>query len=980
MAVIANEVVITVKVKDAATSDLATLEAKFAASGAASGKGFSDEFSKSSGGGSGSKSILSGLFSNGASDIARDAEKAGGDAGKALTKGLGDTAADGAQSISQSMSKSLGQFLPEALSNPYVAGAAAAGIGLLTPFIGQAFGTMLVGGLGAGIAGMAIYGAMQSPKVKAVFDSFAKDAKSSLVEIGVPFQPVMEGIFNTAKGVLDKLTPVFKDAAASMAGPFKDFSETLEKAFDQPAVKDSIKDIASSFGLLLKAATPSLATSVAAVAKGISGVADAVAKNPQGLNDFILFLTTAVVDGLKFIAWLTSVASYLESQWAPLWQNIGGIVKGVWQIISDTTKTVLDIIIGLLKVFAALFTGNWTALWNAVKGIGIQVWNDMSNEFSVIWKGIAALAVAIWNEIVAGAKAAWNPIASFFSGLWGTITGGLKTAWNAVASFFTSTWGSITGGLKTAWNAVASFFTGVWNSITSGIKTAWNAVISFFKTTWSTISSTISTAYKAIESGLSTAWNAVKSTVTTVWNAISSFFKSWWAGETTVFTTAYKAIESGLSGAWNSVKSTASSIWGGIMSFFTNSVWGKLKSGFNDVVGAIGTEWAKLQNLWKTPVNFLIGTVYNHGVVPVWNNTLGAVGLTKLGTVPGLAGGGLVSQGTGPTADDVLVRVSKGEAVVSAATTRKIAPVLAAHGVPGFAAGGVPGGGVIADVGNAVGSAVGSVASGIGKIIGDATDIAKMTAAVTTGNSTAFSNALMAMVGGNGQNGGGAALVGQYVAKEPAYMVGKAISGAWNKIKSLWNKATAPPPAAEGGGGSATLNPTGSGATVQALMKSMAASVGWTGAEWTALNAVEEREAGYSLTAQNPSSGAYGLAQFINGASEYAQYGGNSTTAAGQITGMLNYIKQRYGDPIAAENHEVAYGWYDHGGWLKPGYTMAYNGTGAPERVVGPGQGGGVTLEISSSGNTTFDSMMLEWIRNNARIKGGGNVQKAFGN
>jgi hypothetical protein len=146
----------------------------------------------------------------------------------------------------------------------------------------------------------------------------------------------------------------------------------------------------------------------------------------------------------------------------------------------------------------------------------------------------------------------------------------------------------------------------------------------------------------------------------------------------------------------------------------------------------------------------------------------------------------------------------------------------------------------------------------------------------------------------------------------------------------------------------ANLKPTGSGATVEALMQSMAASVGWTGAEWTALAEVEAREAGFSLTATNPSSGAYGLAQFIDGPSEYAQYGGNSTTAAGQITAMLNYISSRYGDPIAAEAHEVEYGWYDNGGYLKPGYTLAYNGTGRPEPVTPAGAGGASISDLSA--------------------------------
>jgi hypothetical protein len=117
-------------------------------------------------------------------------------------------------------------------------------------------------------------------------------------------------------------------------------------------------------------------------------------------------------------------------------------------------------------------------------------------------------------------------------------------------------------------------------------------------------------------------------------------------------------------------------------------------------------------------------------------------------------------------------------------------------------------------------------------------------------------------------------------------------------------------------------------------LKSAAAKMGWTGAQWTALYDVEEREAGFSLTAQNPSSGAYGMAQFINGPSEYAQYGGNSTTAAGQATAMVNYIAQRYGNPEAAWAHELAYGWYDNGGVLPPGMTMAFNTTGQDEHIV----------------------------------------------
>lgn len=143
---------------------------------------------------------------------------------------------------------------------------------------------------------------------------------------------------------------------------------------------------------------------------------------------------------------------------------------------------------------------------------------------------------------------------------------------------------------------------------------------------------------------------------------------------------------------------------------------------------------------------------------------------------------------------------------------------------------------------------------------------------------------------------------------------------------------------------------------------------------------VEMREAGFSLTATNPSSGAYGMAQFIQGAGEYYTYGGNPYTYLGQATAMANYILQRYGTPAGAWAHEQAFNWYDNGGWLQPGLTLAYNGTGQPERVNPPGggTGGNATLEVVG-GYDLFERFMAQFIREFVRVKGGGSVQRAFG-
>lgn len=109
----------------------------------------------------------------------------------------------------------------------------------------------------------------------------------------------------------------------------------------------------------------------------------------------------------------------------------------------------------------------------------------------------------------------------------------------------------------------------------------------------------------------------------------------------------------------------------------------------------------------------------------------------------------------------------------------------------------------------------------------------------------------------------------------------------------------------------ATGASTGLAASGQRIMAQISNRMGWGQAGLQAWEGVESHEdSSYSLTAKNPTSNAYGEAQFINGPGEYAQYGGNAATQAGQLTAMANYIKQRYGTPQAALQHELTYNWY----------------------------------------------------------------------
>lgn len=167
--------------------------------------------------------------------------------------------------------------------------------------------------------------------------------------------------------------------------------------------------------------------------------------------------------------------------------------------------------------------------------------------------------------------------------------------------------------------------------------------------------------------------------------------------------------------------------------------------------------------------------------------------------------------------------------------------------------------------------------------------------------------------------------------------------------------------AAAASGGGVPAGRAGNVAAVQAV----AAGYGWgSGVQWNDLVALINRESGFNNVAQNPTSTAYGIFQFLNGT--WASYGVAKTSDPGlQAVAGLRYIAQRYGSPAGALAHENAYGWYDQGGMASGRGWMRKNIV-HPERVLSPDQTAAferlvnwltTSRGIGSQGGTSVDTI-----------------------
>jgi hypothetical protein len=143
---------------------------------------------------------------------------------------------------------------------------------------------------------------------------------------------------------------------------------------------------------------------------------------------------------------------------------------------------------------------------------------------------------------------------------------------------------------------------------------------------------------------------------------------------------------------------------------------------------------------------------------------------------------------------------------------------------------------------------------------------------------------------------------------------GGMISSALNRGASNGATQFSAPSWISGVGGAAfTGGSGGSGgnAANKAIMQAMATRVfGW-GSQLGPLNYLMMRESGYSNTAQNPTSTAYGMGQFLD--STWAGYGPKTSNPYLQSLYTLEYIKGRYTNPAGAAAHEQAFNWYGNG-------------------------------------------------------------------
>lgn len=307
------------------------------------------------------------------------------------------------------------------------------------------------------------------------------------------------------------------------------------------------------------------------------------------------------------------------------------IIQSVWGNIKGVISGALDMIMGLVKIFSGLFTGNFSKMWEGVKQL-------FSGAVTFVWNFIQ---LNFFGKILGGARVFIGSFRAFFS-----------TMWSFIKSLFARSVNGIAGGVYRAWSGISSSTTAVFNGVSAFLRAIWNGIL-----------------------------NSVRAIVGNLRNGIVNTFNA----IRTAVTNATTMARNGVVNTWNNIKTTVSSLAKGMrdkvggyfkdMVQFAKDLPGKMRDG---IVSTKNKAVDGIKSLGNSVVS-KFGSVVN-GLVKGINNITGKLGITatiKEWSVPQYARGtgghpmdgpAIVGDGTGSLRGQEMITLPNGKSMLSPST------------------------------------------------------------------------------------------------------------------------------------------------------------------------------------------------------------------------------------------------------------------------------------------------------------------------
>ena len=373
--------------------------------------------------------------------------------------------------------------------------------------------------------------------------------------------------------------------------------------------------------------------------------------------------------------------------------------------------------IGLIVTAIGLLVTGILYLWNTNEGFRnfvIGAWEAIKAAFFTVVDWIRSNVVPVFQAMWAGIKTYMSALIGTVTGAWDAVTGAFKAAWDWVSGVFTGLWGGLVdifgGPFNTIRNIVSVFvafqiyaFTKAWNWVKGTFSKLWNGIVGIFTKPINTVRAfivkymfyyrkTINDLWLWVKGVFSKAWagwvnimtgpinkvrdfltaaiQGYRTIITTVWTWVRTTFNRWWTGVQAIFSGPIARARQAIADLIGRVRATIQTVWTWVRDTFARS-WSRfrdtlvapvklakegisraldsVKRAFTATKDAVAKSWDTIKKAMSTPVKWVADNVVNP-LIRAFNKVADAVGMSgsKLSEwkFKGFASGGWTGPGS----------------------------------------------------------------------------------------------------------------------------------------------------------------------------------------------------------------------------------------------------------------------------------------------------------------------------------------------
>lgn len=287
-----------------------------------------------------------------------------------------------------------------------------------------------------------------------------------------------QGILPIVIGLITELIPILAQVVEAIAPLITQLLSELMPPLLQiiQAILPAVTTLLEPIIMIIQSLCTVLSPIISILGSVISQIASMLIPVIQQLCDFITTVLTPIIQGILIV----------------VEEVIGWVVTFIQEnltIIQEIFQSAIDIISGIIDFFIALFTGNWSGMWEAVKSILQAGMNFITNTFTLIKDFLFSIGSVIWSVV----QNTWenvymaiynkitkikDSITNTFDNIKTTVTEVVTSMKDAVANVFEGMWSAIKGTINKILGGIESMCNGVVggiNKLLEGVEAVANA-------------------------------------------------------------------------------------------------------------------------------------------------------------------------------------------------------------------------------------------------------------------------------------------------------------------------------------------------------------------------------------------------------------------------------------------------------------------------------------------------------------------------